>query len=264
MSPPRASAGGVREASASRLARVVALLAYSLFVSWLAQGGKLSLIVHPRMNAWIELSGLLCLALAFVQIFKVYDRPRRPDPAGFFVPLAFTIAMTFVFVDSGALAAGPFSEGDASLAAESALIAKRDSGAAAAETGALPRTIVFDDDRYWPLYNRLYDSPYQAAGRKIVVQGFLSRPPTRDGDLAIVARNLMWCCSADMAEIGFLVRGEGLRRLKDSDWVEASGTLSVIDYDIAGDGKPKTIPVIDLDRISPVEKGSSSKIIVPF
>jgi uncharacterized repeat protein (TIGR03943 family) len=253
-----------RGISPSRVARVATLLSFSFFVSWLAQKGKLSAIVHPRMNPWIELSGVICLALAFFQLLRLDRRPRRSDPSTFFVPITFVMAMTFVFVRSGTLAAGRFSAGDDSLAAANATILRRDNAASSASKGPLPKTIVFDDDRYWTLYNRLYDSPPEARGHKIVVQGFIDRPAGSPGNVAIVGRNMMWCCSADMAVIGFLARGAEVGGLKESEWVEASGTLDEIDYDINGDGKAKKVPFIELDSVKRVDKGSTSGVIFPF
>ena len=67
---------------------------------------------------------------------------------------------------------------------------------------------MFDDDRYYTLYNRVYDSPLEAKGRKIVLRGFVDRPSgTTTANVVLIARNMMWCCSADMAEIGFLRAG---------------------------------------------------------
>ena len=254
----------IRGISPSRVSRIVTLLAYSFFVSWLAQEGKLSSIAHPRMHPWIELSGALCLLLAFFQLFRIGRGTGRTDPPNYFVCFAFVIAMTFVFVDSGSFAPGRFSTGDDSLAVESALIARRNDAARAASIAPLPGTITFNDDRYWTLYNRLYDSPDKAAGHRIVVQGFFDEPPGGQGQLGIVGRNMMWCCSADMAVIGFLVRGKDLSGFRKPEWVEASGTLAEAAFDMNGEGKKNIVPIIELDSIKRVDKGATSAVIFPY
>jgi uncharacterized repeat protein (TIGR03943 family) len=254
-----------RDVSASRIARAATLLAYSFFVSWLLQNGKISQIVHPRMSPWIELSGLLCLGLAFFQALRLDRPPRHADPPNFFVPIAFVIAMALVYVQAGPKAAGRFSGGDDSLVLESAIVSKRDRAAADASKAPLPRTLVFDDDRFYSLYNRVYDSPGEARGRRIVLRGFVDRPGgTKSDNVVLVARNLMWCCSADMAEIGFLARGPGVAGLKDGDWVQAMGTLDLIDWDMDGDGKPETVPFIEAEPIEKVDKGSTLSVVFPY
>ena len=181
------------------------------------------------------------------------------------MPIGFVIAMAFVYVQSGAITSGRFSGGDESLALESAIISKRDIAAAEASKGPLPRKLVFDDDRYYTLYNRVYDSPLEAKGRKIVLRGFVDRPSgTTTANVVLIARNMMWCCSADMAEIGFLARGPGISELEKSEWVEAWGTLNTIDWDMKGDGKLETVPFIDVDQVERVDKGSTSSVVFPF
>jgi uncharacterized membrane protein YcgQ (UPF0703/DUF1980 family) len=81
---------------------------------------------------------------------------------------------------------------------------------------------------------------------------------------ALIARNLMWCCSADMSEIGLVAKGPDLERLKNSTWVEASGRLSTISYDFSGSGKKSEIPLLVLDSLKPVDKGATSDVIFPF
>jgi putative membrane protein len=250
--------------SAVRLARSLTFLALSFFISWLAQNGKLSTLVHPRMNLWIEGAGVLFLVLAFVQMLRLSQRPRRSDPISFFVPIIFVVAITFIFVTSGTLAPADLAANDDSLAVENAIITKRNNAAAKASIEPLPATIQFDDDRYWTIYNRLYDDPVAASGHKVVIQGFFRHTKSMPQGTALIARNLMWCCSADMSEIGLVAKGPDLERLKNSTWVEASGRLSTISYDFSGSGKKSEIPLLVLDSLKPVDKGATSGVIFPF
>jgi putative membrane protein len=253
-----------REISATRLARSLTFLALSFFISWLAQNGRLSRLVHPRMNLWIEGAGVLFLVLAFVQMLRLSRKPKRSDPLNFFVPIAFVVAITFIFVTSGTLAPSDLAGGDDSLAVENAIITKRNNAASKASFEPLPATIQFDDDRYWTLYNRLYDDPAAATGHSVVIQGFFQHTKDMPPGTALIARNLMWCCSADMSEIGLVAQGLDLDKLKNSTWVEASGHLSTISYDFSGSGKKSEIPLLVLDSLKIVDKGATSGVIFPF
>jgi putative membrane protein len=254
----------VRDISASRVARSLCFLAISFFISWLAQTGKLAKIVHPRMNPWIEAAGALFLVLAFVQTLRISERPSRPDPLSFYIPIAFILAIAAIFVGSEAFQPGRFEAGGDSLAVQNAIISKRDKAAAEASKGALPALISFDDDRYWTLYNRLYDEAPAAVGKRVVIRGFLYRKAGLPEGTALIGRNLMWCCSADMGIIGLLARGPAVAGLKPMEWVEASGRLGTISFDMNGDGKDYTVPVIALDSLKSADKGSSSSVIFPF
>lgn len=254
----------VREISASRVARSAIFLLASFFISWLAENGKLPKIVNPRMNLWIQGAGVLFLVLAFAQMLKISDKPKRADPLSFFIPIAYVLAIVFVFVQSDAFSPGRFDGGEDSLAVQSAIISKRDRVAAKASMGQLPDSIVFDDDRYWTLYNRLYDDPAAAAGHKVVIQGFLHRATHFPPSTALIGRNLMWCCSADMAEIGLIAKDPLVDGLKESQWVEASGHLGTTEFDMNGLGKKVVIPILVLDSLKPADKGATSGIIFPF
>ena len=130
--------------------------------------------------------------------------------------------------------------------------------------GPLP-DIAFDDDRYWTLYNRLYDDPAAADGPSGRHPGLLAPGERFSPDTALIGRNLMWCCSADMAQIGLVARGPRWSMdLKESEWVEASGRLATTEFDMNGRGKKTLIPLIVLDSLKPVDKGATSGIIFPF
>jgi len=120
------------------------------------------------------------------------------------------------------------------------------------------------DDRYWTLYNRLYDDPAAAVGHKVVIQGFLHRARGFPPNTALIGRNLMWCCSADMAEIGLIVQDPVINALNESQWVEVSGRLATTQFDMNGDGKKAVIPIVAVEALKPTDKGATSGIIFPF
>jgi putative membrane protein len=253
-----------RRISASRVARCLVFLALSFFISWLAETGQLGRIVHPRMHPWIVVSGLFFLVLAIAQLPRLTDRPRRPEGPGFFVPFFFVLAIAWLYLQGGAAPRGPLDTVGDSQALKGSILASRDKAASEAATAPLPPTLVFDDERYWPYYNRLYDDPEAAAGRAVVIQGFIYRQGNLPAGTAIVGRNLMWCCSADMAVIGLIVQDGAMGRLPESTWVEVSGRLGATEFDMKGDGNRVPVPLIMADSVRAVNKGSTSGIIFPY
>lgn len=254
---------GGKDISASRVARCLILMTLSFFIVWVIDSGHLESIVHPRMKAWVAIGGLLALLLSFGEMLRIDVKPREPDSISRYYPIIFAIAIVFLYLQGGGPKLATASVQPEISAFQSA-IENRDAVVKKAQTERLPGTIIFDDERYWPLYNRLYDSPQDARGHKIVVKGFFDKPAGAPANVALVGRNLMWCCSADMAAIGFLVRGAALDEYKVSEWVEASGTLDTIEYDLNGDGKEELVPFIELDRLKRVDKGATSSVIFPY
>lgn len=255
-----------RDISIARAARALVYMALSFFIVYAINGGKLGSIVHPRMTPWIVAAGLLFLALSFVETLRLDKSPRRPDPISYYYPILFVLAIAYLFTQSGGLATGSYSASPESTAFQSALISQKlakDKKNEAEEAKPLPAHIVFYDDSYWSLYNRLYDDPAAAAGKSITIQGFLTKEKGLPAGTLLVARNLMWCCSADMAVIGLPARGGGIEAVSRNAWVEVTGRLSTARLVTGADGKATTAPLIEVESVRPIER-SASTTIFPF
>jgi len=237
-------------------------MSISFFFVWLINTGKLEHIVHPRMEPWIIAAGLLFLALSFYQTLQLSSAPRRADPLSHFYPIVLVFAVAYLFVKTAGFQPEPF-QAAPSLAIQSALLSSHDAAVENAGKGPLPSRIVFDDSTYWTLYNRLYDDPKAARGKEVTIAGFVYRKKGFPETSVLIARNLMWCCSADMSMIGLLAQGPASAEIPEGTWVEAEGRLGSIDYDVSGSGKKSEVPLIDLDSIKPA-RHSASTIIYPY
>ncbi|MDA8425996.1 MAG: TIGR03943 family protein [Treponema sp.] len=251
-----------QEISPTRAARGLLFMSISFFFVWLINTGKLEHIVHPRMEPWIIAAGLVFFVLSFYQTVQLASAPRRADPLSHFYPFVLVFGIAYLFVTTAGFQPEPF-QAAPSLAIQTALVSGHEAEIHNAGKGPLPSRIVFDDSTYWTLYNRLYDDPKAALGKEIRVAGFLYRKKGFPEDSVLIARNLMWCCSADMSMIGFLARSSAPLAIPDGTWVEAEGRLGSIDYDVAGSGKKSAVPLIMLDSINPARR-SASTIIYPY
>jgi putative membrane protein len=138
------------------------------------------------------------------------------------------------------------------------MLKARDQAQAQAQNASLPRLIDFNDDAsYWALYNRIYDHPQEATGHQIQIQGFVYRESSWPAGEFLVARQLMWCCAADMGIVGFRVQAQGQVIPAESQWVEVRGELTV------GKGEAgEIIPVIQDATYANAEM-VFSKVIYP-
>jgi uncharacterized repeat protein (TIGR03943 family) len=211
------------------------------------------------MHPWIIASGLLSLALSATEMLRLGVRPRSPDSASFYCPMIAAIAIVYLYAQAGSPPPAQASL-NPEVAAFQDSIRKRDEAFEEAQKGPLPRRIVFDDDHYWPLYNRLYDDPAAAAGKEVAIEGFVHRQAGLPAGTIIVARNLMWCCSADMNVIGLAASGLDTGALPEGAWVEASGTLACSKLQMAGEATPSLVPAIVLRSIRQVERRQSTTI----
>jgi putative membrane protein len=108
------------------------------------------------------------------------------------------------------------------------MLKSRDKAVAQAQATSLPKLIEFNDDAsYWALYNRIYDHPQEAAGHQIRIQGFVYRESSWPAGEFLVARQLMWCCAADMGVVGFRVQAHGQAIPVENQWVNVRGELTV-------------------------------------
>lgn len=249
----------------STVLRMVIFFAYAVAYIGLVASGRLGKIIHPRMFPWIAGAGILFLVLGLHSATTGWKTVTRTDDISFFAPLALALALVMIFLGTGV---NPASRFDSLVPFQTGIVPGRQGGprrekqAASPVQAPLPARITFTDETYWTMFNRVYDGVKTAAGKHIIVQGFLVRDRSFPPGVALVGRNLMWCCSADMAVIGFLVRSPDLARLQDSTWVEVSGSLSSIVFDISGSGKAVPVPLIQADAVRPAHR-TESEIIFP-
>jgi putative membrane protein len=247
-------------ASPSRIARAVTYLGFSFMITWLVGSGRITRIVHPRMIPWMVGAGLLAIVLAAFEVARARRDCGRGDPVSFFYPFAFVLAISALFVQGNSLSPGRVQSSPDTAAFQSAVLRARDEAMDRASTAPLRATIVPDDDTYWAFYNRLYDAPDEAAGHRLVVRGFVFRDKGFPEATILVARNLMWCCSADLAIIGYVARSPTAVAIPDGTWVEVQGRLSAGLFDIEGKGTAKRIPIMEIESIRQVEQEDSPTI----
>jgi uncharacterized repeat protein (TIGR03943 family) len=229
-------------------------------LAWLLLSGKIDLIAHPRMRPWVALAAICFLALAAFQFIRPRAGQKSGERLSHFYPLIFAAAIVLIFTASGGFASAasiPSSPEEQSFAST---LRKRDEAVERASQKPLPPEIVFDDDAaYWALYNRIYDEPAAAAGKSVVVQGFVYRGADFPPGSFLVSRNLMWCCSADMATIGFLVEASAKNLPPDNAWVEVRGRFRLDKQNIEGRG-PQSMPCIGAESVREVPRAYSSTI----
>jgi putative membrane protein len=239
---------GARSLSLERIIRAVLYLILGVACLGLVVSGKVSLFLHPRMSPWIAISGAVFLALCALETSRVRLSPHSPLPVLSYYALLLVIVVVTQFPFMG-----PVSPGRLDMPSVHYRVPEKPAVVQAAALNP-------GDDDYWQVYNLLYDTPGYYAGREITLAGFIFRDKHFPEHVALVGRNLMWCCSADMGLIGFMATGADLDSFPAGTWVEVRGVLDVISFDVTKDGKTKPVPLIKVGTIRLLREHPSQNI----
>ena len=226
-----------RAVSLERVARVVVYFVLGSACVGLVASGRISTYLHPRMSPWICVAGVIFLALCMVEVRKGRVLPRSPLPAFSYYSLLLVIVGVMEFPDLGTVTAQRFQAPQNSTPATH-------TSRAVSSVALKP-----NDDQYWHTYNALYDSPQDFAGKEMTVAGFVYREKRFPAHSALVGRNLMWCCAADMGLIGFMATGADMDSLPAGTWVEITGLVNVVSFSVESNGKPQPVPFIKTESL---------------
>lgn len=249
-----------------RLTRALVLAAYGGFCLWLLISGKSNRIIHPRVAQGLAIAACIALLMAVAE-FRARKRPRSSG-GGITRYLAVFLAMggalAFLRLDESASLdsrlspeARAFSQ---AIQQGQGTLAKGSPPERGADQSDFANPIVLDDQNYWSLYNRIFDSPKEAQGKAIQVSGFTFRNPGLSGAQVFVARNLMWCCAADMSVIGFPLRGNGCEGLSDGLWIRVRGHIDFRAEPWSGDEGDEPVPFVSVDGIDFPPRAESTTI----
>ncbi|MFN2311978.1 MAG: TIGR03943 family protein [Spirochaetia bacterium] len=133
---------------------------------------------------------------------------------------------------------------------------------AASELPAIGR-IEFDDRSYYTYYNEIYDAMESMVGREIRVTGFVHREEHLGGNQFIVARMMLWCCTADAMMLGFHGSYDQGRIPPENTWVDVTGTLEVASYHNPHTRGDYSIPSIRVSSIAPADE-PEFEYVIPF
>ena len=123
--------------------------------------------------------------------------------------------------------------------------------------------IEFDDTSYYTYYNEIYDAMESMVGREIRVTGFVHREEHLGGNQFILARMMLWCCTADAMMLGFHGSYDQGRIPPENTWVDVTGTLEVASYHNPHTREEYSIPSIRVSSIAPADE-PEFEYVIPF
>lgn len=236
------------------LLKCLLLLGFSIafMVAWAT--GSIRYYLNPRLYPFVLFAGLAFLLMALTLLLRLFSHRHgrfRPLPC-----LLFLIPILLMLIKPG-IAAVPESaqlSGVHVVGLPAPNEIKNDWGSVQLSEGP----IRIEDKNYMALYQELWDHPEKYIGRSVECVGYVSKTGENlPKDEFLAERDLMWCCAADLATVGYLCRTDYAATPPEKSWVRITGTLDVTT--LGG----KQTPVIVHPTITPIQK-PASEYIYPF
>jgi putative membrane protein len=116
-------------------------------------------------------------------------------------------------------------------------------------------TIILDDSNFANWLVELENNPSKYVGTKIEYVGYVFKSGDEfQNNEFVAARNMMWCCAADLQLIGCLCQYDKTADLEENSWVKVDGTLSTTSY------KGSTVPLITKATVVPADKPATDYV----
>ena len=220
---------------------------YTVLISTTLISNKISTLFHPR-NYPFFLSALFLLLL---MIYRQCCNLINPDK---YLNFNYSLFIFFIPLISSASVLMFSQNSITSLVRnQNSIYPSSQSGEKEFELTSLDEIIVTDDN-YYEIYNKIFDNLECLAGKKIEVSGYIFREKKFKQTEFIVARDLMWCCAADIALIGFYCDVDNPDYFKVNDWIKVFGVLDKHMYhneDLNKDYYIASIKIESVEKINP-------------
>lgn len=209
----------------ARLAQTLWLVLFPMLVLDIASRKRLTIYLNPKY-IWLVYVGAALLFVIGVAVFFLGLRNPRPEGDSgesafwtvfwtvlIFVPLALGQAL-----GNQPLSAGRAARNDEVKSMVSTDRKTEDSVAGEADTSGWS----YND---WFVAVSFDPEPDSFDGKVASIDGAVFRPPEMEEGYFYLTRYMIWCCAADANAVNIPVKYEGSSRLKNDQWVRASGVM---------------------------------------
>jgi putative membrane protein len=119
-------------------------------------------------------------------------------------------------------------------------------------------TITLDNSNFVNWISTLDNDPAKYKGMKIEYTGYVYKSGDFGTDQFVAARDMMWCCAADLQLIGCLCQYDKASELEDNSWVKINGTLSTTTW------KGAVTPLIVDASVVPAQKPANDYVYASY
>ncbi len=214
----------------ARLAQTLWLVLFPLLVVDIASKKRLTSYLNPKYVWLVYVGAGLLFAIGCAVFVLRFRYPRLEGDSGVsaFWNVFWTVLIFAPLVMGQALGNQPLSAGRA--ARNEAVRSMVDTDGKAGDAGA-PKVDTsgwsFND---WFIAVSADPEPDHFAGKEASIAGAVYKPPEAKDGYFYLTRYLIWCCAADATAVNIPVKYAESTRLKDDQWVRASGVMKTAQW----------------------------------
>lgn len=249
---------------------------YGLILIYLLASNDLQHFIHPRLHALTYLSIFVLFLLIAEEmrgLRRGTDKKLKWGYCLFLLPLLLAVVNTETIGESsvarvnGTVIKGQLDEGQSS--SDSRRIVEDDGHISLEQAASKPRIshgivkaivehkgpdpYVVEDDLLLEFLERIHSNIEPLIGKKVRYIGMVYKAEEFKDTELVVGRMMMFCCAADMQLVGILSETEEAQAFANDDWVEVTGVLSRIDYQMPGEKISSEMPYLTIEKIEKVE-----------
>ena len=188
------------------------MAAWTLTLVFLLTDDQYCLFLKPRFGILIHISLFILILFSF-SLVTLRPKPRVPDS----LIKGMILLVPVVFI---------FSAGDRTLGGFALSKRPLTSPEKTELQTAPPATGQEDPGTSDPSILKLVQEWDRYKGSRVTLEGVYYELREKDETLAVVFRYLVSCCAADALPLGVIIKKEGVRDIKDNDWVRITGVVS--------------------------------------
>ena len=196
------------------------IASYTALITAVLFSEKISKLFHPRNYPFFLAALFLLMLMFYRQICSLTDKNKfgsfNLSILIFLIPLI-TSAAVFIFSDTGIT---ELVRNQSSIYPNSVSAGKKTE-----KRDLNLNNIIMTDENYFEIYNQISDNLDNFTGKEIEVSGYVFREKHYKKTEIVIARDLMWCCAADIAVIGFYAETEDAENFKENEWIKVKGKL---------------------------------------
>lgn len=226
------------------------LVLFTYYFYSLIHSGDLKLFLHPKMFIYVYMACGFFLVLSVFQVAKIFEQCiKQRFKYGyilFFIPLF----LGFVVKPNGLNNSVSNNRGISVLHQHSYKmrnVTDKD-------------LLEVDSSNFYDVLEGLSHNPDQYKGKKINISGFIYKESSFDRNQFVIARMAVACCAADTQIVGLMCNYNNAYKLKENQWVRATGYIDTISISI--NGIEDKIPLLVLETIKEIEE-PKDKYIYP-
>ena len=207
----------------------IILIGFAFFMIKVHVTGEIARYVHPKMNVYILVCGIIFAILAllnFENMMTEQENKLNKSLLIFIIPLCLAL-----FVPPTSLSASTIQNKGMNLGIYSNSNSNKQSNVAPGTKTNEGIEIKVTEDNYTQTMYNLHDQLDDYTGKTIQISGYIYKDDTFKSNEFVVGRTMIACCTADASLIGLKCEEINSENLKNDDWYVVTGKIKKVNLE---------------------------------